>query len=638
MSLAEDFSADLSFTFGFTHPYLDAGDPLSATTPLTHHVAIGGHPYMIDVEKFSFATVPDQRESVQDSGEPGEQTLNPAGYWRRSASRFDLGAGQRLFDLDSEGLTSSRRRWFTSRGIDGMSDPDALQLLPGTEIAGSSTETNLFIVSGGGWNYASFGDQLSGAPIAGGTPEVSTANADITSLATDGTKVYITSVSSPLEVITIAADEATIADLGTLEPDKVFFANGRLFGVEGQTVYEITNAGAKPGGANLFQYPYGTGGRWSAITGSPVGTYLAYVAGTTSTIFHTAADDTGDLTVPRQAGELVAGEWVESLLAYQRFLVIGTSKGVRVATYSATGDLDIGPLIETGAPVYAMHPTASFVYFGWSNYDATTTGLGRINLERNTESEAFKPAYQSDLMYVGQGTVQGIADGANDAGDPGLFFTVSGVGVIRQTEDLVASGTYDSGLVRFGTLVAKTVTGVEVGHDALNGSVTVNLENDDGQEREVGTNDQSGTTVSDLFSGSLYGRGVKVQLTLTRHASDATLGPVVRWWALNALPAPPRSEEISLPLIWHREMDNLKTRKFYMDPLAELEYLEGLRDGGTMVAIQVGDKNYQGQVRRLAMEEGDATMMSERKAYGGGVHRRWFEGTLRVILVTKESS
>jgi hypothetical protein len=123
----------------FDSPWFSGvGLPRNETVPGVYQVAIGGHGYIIEPSKYQRVTVPLRRESTDESVEPGEQTLNTAGAWRRSQDNWFLGAGQQYLDnrfafvsvyTHSGEDPSVRTRFWRSKGVNPWVE-GALSLLP----------------------------------------------------------------------------------------------------------------------------------------------------------------------------------------------------------------------------------------------------------------------------------------------------------------------------------------------------------------------------------------------------------------------------------------------------------------------------------------------------------------------------
>lgn len=86
--------------YGGEQPYY-LGGAVAALSQGQYEVSLGGHPYMLDwraEEPLSYAPVPFVRAQADQSDLPGEQTVNPEGFWRRSGESWHVGAGQDDYD------------------------------------------------------------------------------------------------------------------------------------------------------------------------------------------------------------------------------------------------------------------------------------------------------------------------------------------------------------------------------------------------------------------------------------------------------------------------------------------------------------------------------------------------------------
>src|SRR5690606_22764098 len=94
------------------------------------------------------------------------------------------------------------------------------------------------------------------------------------------------------------------------------------------------------------------------------------------------------LDAPIVAGELPDGEVIASIGSYLGFILLGTSKGARFCTVNSAGDLTIGSLIPTSNPVQCFEGQGEFIWFGWTGYDGTHGGLGRMSLRNFSRIDA----------------------------------------------------------------------------------------------------------------------------------------------------------------------------------------------------------------------------------------------------------
>ncbi len=102
------------------------------------------------------------------------------------------------------------------------------------------------------------------------------------------------------------------------------------------------------------------------------------------------------LTSAITAAEMPTGEVVYKIYYYLGYMMIGTSKGVRIATVSDDGSLTYGPIIvHTEQPVYDFAARDNFVWAA-TNVNGKP-GVTRIDLSQEIEPLRF--AYANDLYY-----------------------------------------------------------------------------------------------------------------------------------------------------------------------------------------------------------------------------------------------
>lgn len=190
----------------FDDPFFTGGASESTLVPSFAQVAIAGHPYIIDPAKYQRVTVPLRRESTDESVEPGEQTLNTGGAWRRSQDNWFLGAGQAYLDnrfafvsvyVHSGEDPSVRTRFWRSKGVNPWNE-GALSLLPMQEKKATIGAGGLCCTVGP-YLYMWDGTNLKyTANPSVATPTFTTVTAPgggswptVTSMTTDGTNLYL---------------------------------------------------------------------------------------------------------------------------------------------------------------------------------------------------------------------------------------------------------------------------------------------------------------------------------------------------------------------------------------------------------------------------------------------------------------
>ena len=151
--------------------------------------------------------------------------------------------------------------------------------------------------------------------------------------------------------------------------------------------------------------------------------YVAAKSGDHSYVYKITIKTDGTLDTPVVALELPTGEHLTSIYSYLGFVLLGTDKGVRYCNTDNLGNLVAGPLIPTTGDVNDFVAEDRFVWFGYSNYDGTSGGLGRMDLSQFSSTNL--PAYATDLMYDSTNAVKSVT-----TFNKKRVFSISGVGVI----------------------------------------------------------------------------------------------------------------------------------------------------------------------------------------------------------------
>lgn len=553
-----------TITRGFTDPFFTG---TSANSPLVPHVfdcALGGRPFLIDTTKEFVGPVSIQllRDQADDGARPGENSLSRDELWRRTIISWHRGAGQTYGDRED----SDPYRFRSSKGIDPWTRY-SISLLPDTAEKRDSANTNLRFARVGDALYLADGsDIVRTTDITADTPTWAeptgwSENA-VVAMASDGTNLY---ASDSANIYTATASGNFGAAWSTSEASLLAYAKGRLIGAGGGANDHILYEWAADGTATAFFTPTNTAVTWTAICDGPNAIYAASVSGDKSSIYATGLkSDATALDAPIVAGELPEGEVVRGLCSYLGFMVIGTDRGFRIATVRDDTTLAIGSLVNLGVAVRCFEPQERWVWFGWTNYDATSTGLGRIDLSQIVGDTA---AYATDLMATEQGNVLDVCT-FNDV----RVFAVSGEGVYAQTTDLVASGTLDTGLFSYGIPDEKIMEFVRVNHEALEGTVAVSISTG-GTFASLDTSSDALTTAKTMRGGETLGVHHEARLTLTRHATDDTTGPTVTALTFHAYPAPNRGEVWVVPLMLGTVIEGHNGQTYVFDPEEELFFV-----------------------------------------------------------------
>ena len=569
-------------------PAFFTGTGSTQVVPYIYPVAINGRPYMIDTKSNDFGRQFDARvrDSVDQSAEPGESAINPQGLWRRSQSSWHYGAGQTYSDTaDAEAY-----RFRSSKGVNVWNRGE-ITLLPATTQAYSSAESNLHMATADSRIYGTEGQLVRyTTDWTTFTTVTGTDASNIYSIASDGYNVFFSYANGDIDQ-TNAGTSAASNYITGIEAGYLAYVRGRLMvagqGADKQKIWNITTT---PGSSannptSLFTHP-NTNFNWVGFAGGQNQIYAAGYAGNKSLIYKIGIKTDGSgLDVPLVAAELPLGEIVTTIDAYLGFVVIGLTTGLRFCSSDSDGNLVVGPLIETGTSVNAFAAIGQYLYFGWTNYDTTSTGIGRLDI--GTQISVNQPAYASDLMADVQGTVVDIHEFAG-----GVVFTVAGYGAYRpHPTNKVASGYLDSGIYRWGVPDAKFIPKWDLRTEPLHGTVAVAVASDSGDFRTVGTQVLAGSLEStfDGFETKVF--EAEARLTLTRSATDSTVGPTVTRWLGRAYAAPLRSQIFSVPLLLHHKL-NIRGNEYWMDVDQELDYLRDLVENPRVVTYQENFDTY----------------------------------------------
>jgi hypothetical protein len=510
---------------------------------------LNGRGYALDPasQQDRHQSVPMLRAQSDTSGRPGEESLNPAGLWRRAQESWHHGSGQDWLDR----ADSDPYRFRTSKGVDPWTKW-GLSLLPDTQIVLPRTDTNLYLAVAGTRIYVSNGTQMNYSDTLGSAWNAPTGlpAAAISSMCSDGTHVYA-AYSSGTNGVYAATGTAFTQLVTTGDFTVLRYVKGRLMGAgNNSSVVNITSAVPAAAPADLFAHP-NSAWRWTDFGEGPSHIYMCGFASDKSAIYKTAIQPDGtDLEIPTHAVPLPDGEIARSLTGYLNFLIVGTDKGVRFAAPDADGNLTLGALIPAASPVLCAEGQDRFVWYGLTNYDSVSTGLGRLDLKTFTED--LTPAYASDLMAGNavaptQGSVLSVVTFGHKR-----WFTVSGVGVIRESTVLVADGTLSTGQITYGLSDPKTVTRARLFHDPIAevaqfDSIEILLAHDQGTPVSLGTSDVEGAVVFDAaLTPPTVGRSFEASVHLI---GLGTVNPGLHRISLFADPDPDRTELISVPIM-----------------------------------------------------------------------------------------
>lgn len=567
------------------HP-LYGGGGTSAEVPGKWDLALNGRTFMFDTKYFG-SSGRQRRSSVQllkpqqdNSGEISERSLNPEDLIRQAQEMWHKGAGQVFFDR----ADSDSARFRSSKGIDVFSEKFKFSLLPATDQKSSSVQTVMAMVVAGSRLYRIDGANVEWtADVTVDTPvwtAVTGLPGAAVALASDGFYVYIACSGNGIyrTDTTTNAAASYITGATTL----VAWVKGRLMAAGGSSIYNPTAAGALPAALNSS---LNTGITWVGFAEGPNHIYAAGYTGSKSFIYKTTivADGTS-LGAPSVAAQLPEGEIVRSVYGYLGYLFIGTDKGVWIARPDAAGNLTLNKVLATTSAVQCFEGQDRFVWFGYTNYDTTSSGLGRMDLGTDVaEREVLTPAYASDLMATAQGAVLAVV-----TFQARRVFAVSGAGFWGEDTVKVASGSLQTGLITYDLADNKISMYLTVTHEALVGTVAAGLAVDGALAfSAIGSNTDTGSVNITLPTAEERGESFEVEFTLTRSATDTTAGPKVTRWVLESNPAPGRGEFFDIAILLYRVVE-VRGESETIDVAAAYEALLEMEQGARPLTYQDG--------------------------------------------------
>ena len=393
-----------------------------------YDVAIGGEPFFLaplDQNPYQRETAPYRKDQFDNGNEPGEQSLT--GWWIRSQSSFHIGDGIKFYDPSAG--EASKYRFADSQGVnvwtkgevqllkDVVSTHDTTGAVTGTDH--QHPNQHVRSIRWSGIEGVLLHDEYDVDKIAADgtvTPfidYVSGTNEAVYAICDDGVYAYWVTNAIHSAANKLHMYKKLLTDNTTTIPSPMFTATGivityaaieflkdRIILCVNNAVYEIApNATSLP--TAVYTNP-NTSYHYTTVAASGPAIYTAGHSGIYSTIQKYTLTTTGimpTLTQAVVAAEFPTGEVVEKLSYYLGYMLIGTSKGVRVATINdQDGSLAYGPLvIETTQPVYDFATRDRFVWCA-AGIGTLDGGLVRIDLGQTIENEPLRFAYANDLQ------------------------------------------------------------------------------------------------------------------------------------------------------------------------------------------------------------------------------------------------
>jgi len=554
----------------------------------SYDLAIGGIPFNLAIDEnnpLTRGTAQFKKDQFDASTEPGEQSLT--GWWLRSQSSFHLGAGLRFGDPQLD--ESATFRYNLSEGVDVWT-LGQVTLLPGTvKIHAASGPVKMVtgVFSGADAYYRIDGSTVVRGTSAGTETTIYSGANPVLAITTDGDDVYFADTSAVKKALHGSTTISTEWNLTTATSVALGWVKQRMvIGVDNKI--HVPTFGTPTLPTAIYSHP-NTAWTWSDISEGPEAIYISGSVGSRSSVIRLGLDNTGAVPTLSNAtvvAETPSGEIIQAMRAYLgTYLALGTSKGVRIATFQQGGSITSGPLIATPFPVKSIAARGDHFLCGYSNaFSDGQSGLLRVSLA--TVLDDGRQPYAPDLQAHVIGSVDSVAVFSSTGK---AVFGVNSQGVYLEDSNLEVSGFLQTSNQRYNTVWPKLFKRFNVRGD-FPGAITVSTISDTGVETSV-LSVGSGTDQTQDFSINYPDSPqefLALKFTLNRSLTDTTKGSIFRSYQLKALPGGPRPRQILLPLLC---FDNERSPRESVQGTAgwaqeRLEAIEALDSAGDVVLYQ----------------------------------------------------
>jgi len=597
-------------------------------TDMSYDVALGGLPFIYaisDARPYTRQTAPFRKDQFDNGSEPGEQSLT--GWWIRSQASFHSGSGIKFYDpatTDENG----HYRFADSKGLNVWTKGQVTLLKSCTEghittgpIASNGVvQQHLRSIKWSTFTGALLHDEYDVDKIKVNDPSNPVHFIDynagagvypVYAICDDGTNAYwMTNVTAAGTKFTVFGKPLTGSSASTADEFKVFdnsqvITNGvieyvkqRLVICADNKVYECpATVAATP--VLLYTNP-STTHVYTSITASGPAIYISGYNGAQSTIEKYTLSTAGvmpTLTSAVIAAELPVGEIVHKIYYYLGYMMIGTNKGIRVATVSdQDGSINYGPLIvETTQPCYDFAARDHYVWCATSV--AGEPGVIRVDL--SNELEPLRFAYANDVYFdgiTGHATTAVCFDGNTDPTVPDrlMFATTyassaNGAIYVEDASTLRTSGYLTTGNIRYGTLEPKNFKRLLGRGDFTYGSMTLETVDKNGTEYDHISYDSSVPSIEVGTSNPATAQEyVAFKFIMYRDGTTSSLGPVFKGYQAKATIATPRQRVMQFPVYCYDiETDRYNTMIGYEGrAFDKIQLLEDIEETGDVVTWQ----------------------------------------------------
>lgn len=550
-------------------------------------VAIGGIPFRLATSQDlpqSIETIPIQKQQFDAETEPGEQSL--AFWWRRSQDSWHEGAGN-LYQEPRGASVSPSAGFFESQGVDVwtlgqmkllrrmVEDTGTMnRIYAGTVISAVSNGTLIKIDSPGGAQTG-----VHSAPAGKSyTDGFILAGGNFYGLLTDGT-LYEGNTADPGSAVSWPLNGTT---------SRMAFGQHRLWVIGGRDIWQPNLADV--GGtaqAPVYTNP-NKAWAYTCLAEGPSAMYFGGHDGNRSAIQAVGLDEAGG--VPALTGATVVAQFPDGELVQEieilagQFIGIGTNRGFRVGVL-AGDSLTYGPLLFEPEDVDACTAIATTGRFFLVSFSAGGVA-DCYKVDTGTQIEDGVFPYAKDIE-CGSGFLKDLAV----YGDQVLAVDSAGIFWYQHATELVPSGFLTTGRIRFRTTEKKLFKNLQLETEPLNGSLSIEGFDQSGLLVAIGTLDTAGDTgegTIQLPTSLGPQRQVALKFTINREPTDATLGPVIHSYVVQALPVVTPQRQIILPLMCFDKEKAYSGQQYGYDGFAEDRFstLQNLENASDVVTYQ----------------------------------------------------
>lgn len=575
--------------------------------------ALGGIPFLSaarDQWPYTEGMAEIRKQQFDSFAEPGEQSIY--GWWLRSQSTFQAGAGVLYQDPDSD--NQFNYRFADSLGVDPWVS-GALSLLkqPTSQftllnafsrvqgyVDPSGVDSTFYVDGNTFYKMTASGRTAITYGTVGTTLDLSSAGTRYHLLATDG-------IWSGVD--TAAATKIWNAPAGPPTSGTIEYVKNRLAAAWNNVIYllDVTGAGGPALPAATFTHP-DPNWVWTSITEGPTAIYAAGKNSTTSSIYKFTIDFSGttEIILPTVTAVMPGGEVINTIYSYVgSFMGIATNKGFRVGEFDQTGDVVYGPLLFQ--PTGGCSGITGFDRYMWVGSTAAhdgASGLFRVDLGQTIQEQTTRTvryAYARDIYAPSKTSAVSQVTTLGASGR--LVFTVASDSIWLQSATvLYPSGYLTTGRIRYNTEEPKLYKFVSLRTpSSIDGSVMFSIIAQNGVEIPYITyNETLPAGTGDVATPSPAGRQnyISLKFTLGRSATDTTKGGVLNGWQVKALPGSIRQRIIVHTFLLFDEEKDKSGQRMGNDTYARdrFESFKSLARAGDVITFQELIENISTQV------------------------------------------